>query len=353
MVKLVDTLVLGTSAFGRGGSTPSRGTDLKNNFFIIKEFVDSKVFKGLKEGKNMKSIELGTFALIVLFIGGMTIKHNDQVRADQQASDTLEQVRMKQDRDNKSRAMATTATIRHDGKSSTNTVFVSLDASSSFDGGNVADQIYFTRFVPDKNKPICAKYEENCTPRMGRGCECIEIQLDECGEEMYEPLCAEYEKDCSPVKGYNNIYRGNMGNIYSSANNDGCRCIDYLEVEVEYLDDCEYQVIDHSNRESYLKRAMSRVTPVPNQKKQYEPDTGLSYSWEQISGPSSEIQKYSKKSSMVLELEEGEYTFRCTVSDKYGAKDMATHRVIVTKEPNNPPEANIMGSVLLGKPSKK
>ena len=26
MVELVDTLVLGTSAFGRGGSTPSRGT---------------------------------------------------------------------------------------------------------------------------------------------------------------------------------------------------------------------------------------------------------------------------------------------------------------------------------------
>ena len=45
----------------------------------------------------MKSIELGTFALVVLFIGGMTMKHNDQVRADQQAAETLEQVRMKQE----------------------------------------------------------------------------------------------------------------------------------------------------------------------------------------------------------------------------------------------------------------
>jgi len=301
----------------------------------------------------MKSIELGTFALVVLFIGGMTMKHNDQVRADQQAAETLEQVRMKQERDNEANSMATKATIRHDGKSNTNTVFVSLDASSSFDGGNVADQIYFTRFVPDKSKPICAKYEENCTPRMGRGCECVEIQLDECGEEMYEPLCAEYEDDCNPSRGYNNIYRGNMGNIFSGSQDSGCRCVDYLEVDVEYIDDCQYQVVDHANRQGYLKRLMSEVTPVPNQKKQYEPDTGLSYSWEQLSGPSSDVQKYSKKSSMVLELGAGEYMFRCTVADKYGAKDVATHRVIVTKEPNNPPEANIMGGVLLGNPNKK
>ncbi len=37
MVELVDTLVLGTSAFGRGGSTPSRGT-----FFLaqlVKHFI--------------------------------------------------------------------------------------------------------------------------------------------------------------------------------------------------------------------------------------------------------------------------------------------------------------------------
>ena len=35
MVELVDTLVLGTSAFGRGGSTPSRGTDNNNNYNSI------------------------------------------------------------------------------------------------------------------------------------------------------------------------------------------------------------------------------------------------------------------------------------------------------------------------------
>tara|TARA_Y100000590_G_scaffold452446_1_gene595625 strand:+ start:487 stop:660 length:174 start_codon:yes stop_codon:yes gene_type:complete len=51
MVELVDTLVLGTSAFGCEGSNPSCGTQLKNNFFITKEFVDSKVFKGVKEKK--------------------------------------------------------------------------------------------------------------------------------------------------------------------------------------------------------------------------------------------------------------------------------------------------------------
>ena len=51
MVELVDTLVLGTSIFGCEGSNPSCGTDLKNNFFITKEFVDSKVYKGVKEKK--------------------------------------------------------------------------------------------------------------------------------------------------------------------------------------------------------------------------------------------------------------------------------------------------------------
>ena len=50
MVELVDTLVLGTSAFGRQGSSPCCGT-VKNNFFIMKEFVDSKVFKRIKEKK--------------------------------------------------------------------------------------------------------------------------------------------------------------------------------------------------------------------------------------------------------------------------------------------------------------
>ena len=63
-------------------------------------------------------------------------------------------------------------------------------------------------------------------------------------------------------------------------------------------------------------------------------------------------QKYSKESSMILELGEGEYMYRCTVTDKYGAKDIATHRVIVTKEPNNPPEANIEAGVVLSKPGK-
>ena len=98
---------------------------------------------------------------------------------------------------------------------------------------------------------------------------------------------------------------------------------------------------------------MSGVTPVPNQKKQYEPDTGLKYKWEQLSGPSSDVQKYATKSSMVLELEEGVYTFRCTVTDNYGKSDAASHRVIVTKEPNNPPEANIMGVVHSGNPNNK
>ena len=35
MVELVDTLVLGTSAFGRGGSTPSRGTHKKIDIYDI------------------------------------------------------------------------------------------------------------------------------------------------------------------------------------------------------------------------------------------------------------------------------------------------------------------------------
>ena len=301
----------------------------------------------------MKSIELGTFAFVVFFIGVMTMEHNNQIREDQQAAETLDQVRMKQERDNEANSMATKATIRHDGKGKTNTVFVSLDASSSFDGGNAADQVYFTRFVPDKSKPICAEYEENCTPRMGRGCECVDIQLDECGDEMYEPLCAEYEDDCDSNRGYTNIYKGNRGYIAGSRSGNDCRCIEYLEVDVEYLDDCQYQVVDHSNRQGYLKRLMSGVTPVPNQKKQYEPDTQLKYKWEQISGPSSDVQKYATKSSMELELGEGVYTFRCTVTDNYGDRDVASHRVIVTKEPNNPPEANIMGGVLLGNPNKK
>ena len=301
----------------------------------------------------MKSIELGTFALVVLFIGGMTIKHNDQIREDQQAAETLEQVRMKQERDNEANSMATKAIIRHDGKSKTNTVFVSLDASSSFDGGNAADQVYFTRTVPDKSKPICAEYEENCTPSMGRGCECVEIQLDACGDEMYEPLCAEYADDCDSNRGYTNIYKGNGGYTEGS---DDCRCIEYLEVEVEYLDDCQYQAVDHAKRQSYLKRLMSGVVPDLNQRKQYEPDN-LKYRWEQTSGPKpkSDVQKYATQSSMVLELGEGVYTFKCTVSDSYDKPmtDVATHRVIVTAEPNNPPEAYIKGVVHSGNPNKK
>ena len=39
MVELVDTLVLGTSAFGCQGSNPCCGTR-KNNFLFTEEFVD-------------------------------------------------------------------------------------------------------------------------------------------------------------------------------------------------------------------------------------------------------------------------------------------------------------------------
>ena len=112
----------------------------------------------------MKPIEIGTFAFMVFFIAVMTMEHNEQVTQDQRAGETLDQVRMKQERDKEANAMATKATVRHDGKKGTNTVFVSLDASSSFDGGNVADQVYFNRYVPDKTKPICLEYEKNCTP---------------------------------------------------------------------------------------------------------------------------------------------------------------------------------------------
>ena len=288
----------------------------------------------------MKPIELGTFALLVIFVAGMTMKHNEQVKEDQQAAQTLEQVRIKQTRDKEANTMATKATVKHDNNSSTSTVIVSLNASSSFDGGNVADQVYFNRYVPDKTKPICAEYEKNCTPRMGRGCECVEIQLDECGDEMYEPLCTKYQEGCDASKDYNNIYRGNMGNIGGA--ND-CRCVEYLEVLVEYVDDCEYQVVPDMQREAYLKAHMW------NSSMQYEADGGLTYSWEQVSGPSSDVQKYSKNASMELTLGEGEYAFRCTVTDKYGARDAATHRVLVSKEANNPPEANITGKVLLKK----
>ena len=282
----------------------------------------------------MKLTELGTFAVLALFVAGMTLQHNDQIKDNQRAADTLEQVRMKQENDKKADEMATKATIRHDGKKGTKTVFVSLDASSSFDGGNVADQVYFERYVPDKNKPICAEYDENCIPRMGRPCECLEIQLDECGDKMFEPLCAEYEENC-------NIDR------------EDCRCLDYLEVLVEYVDDCEYQIIEHKNRENFLKAKMYNVTSVSNQVNSYEPDKSLSYSWEQLSGPKTDVKKYKDNSSMTLELGEGEYMFKCTVADAYGAKDAISHRVIVTKEPNNPPEANITGTVFRQNPNKK
>ena len=237
-------------------------------------------------------------------------------------------------RDKEADGMATKATIRHDGKKGTKTVFVSIDASSSFDGGNVADQIYFERYVPDKSKPICAEYDKNCIPRIGRDCECLEIELDECGDEMYEPLCARYEDNCN------------------SKIND-CRCLDYLEVLVEYIDDCEYQVLDHKNRQDFLKGKMYNVRSVSNQVNNYEEDKGLKYSWEQISGPTSDLQKYKNNSSMTLELGEGEFVFRCTVTDAYGAKDAAIHRVLVTKEPNNEPEANINGTVFRQNPNKK
>ena len=58
MVELVDTLVLGTSALGRGGSTPSRGTIKMNKikfillFIIINSFIISQDYKEIIYLKN-------------------------------------------------------------------------------------------------------------------------------------------------------------------------------------------------------------------------------------------------------------------------------------------------------------
>ena len=78
MVELVDTLVLGTSALGRGGSTPSRGTIKMNKikcillFIIINSFIISQDYKetiylhngSIIKGEIIKKTEDGTITVI-------------------------------------------------------------------------------------------------------------------------------------------------------------------------------------------------------------------------------------------------------------------------------------------------
>ena len=72
MVELVDTLVLGTSAFGRGGSTPSRGTILlvSEDIFIFKVNFPLKIKREvlLFISHNINNLLLITFHIITLFI---------------------------------------------------------------------------------------------------------------------------------------------------------------------------------------------------------------------------------------------------------------------------------------------
>ena len=260
----------------------------------------------------MKLAELGIVALLVVFIGGMTYTHQENIKENKKKALLFEITKQEDQEKQDFLDLAFVETIEHDSDSSSNTVYVTLDASSSFDGGNVADKLVKTVNVPDTKKPKCAEYE--CDSKTGRNCDCIKYEVDECENTIYEPMCAEYEKGCD----YNKIER--------------CTCIENMTMLVEYIDDCEYTILPHDKRVNYLKKKM---------KSEYKGDD-VTYSWSVIQGDVEIPKDKQTEAALVLELSEGSYEFSCIITDPYGATDVAVQTVIIKNEPNNAPEANIM-----------
>jgi len=293
----------------------------------------------------MKLVELGTFALLVLFIGGMTLTNKEKLAAEKnEVEDRKESIELAQ---RLAAIEANTAkyTVKHDQKLETNSVYAMLDAGASFDAGNAAE--FLTVKVPSYNedRPICLKWNDECsnsrsalylsTPglnnRSNNGlfednkCECEEYAEDDCGDQIFEQKCAKYKKSCE--------------------GEENCPCDEWAWDVIDYVDACEYKKLDHEGRRNYVSNR------VPNHL-----EDELTYLWEKQSGPPLNVDlfnKYKDKQVLKLELIQGEYTFSCTVSDPYGFESYLEKDVNVGAEPNNNPEVYIGYNTLGGESLKE
>ena len=281
----------------------------------------------------MKLVELGTFAILVLFIGGMTLTNQERLDAEkQEVKDRKETIELEQ---RLAALEANTAkfTVTHDQKLETNWVHAMLDAGTSFDAGNAAQFIKVK--VPSYNddKPICIKWNKECadsrttvyvpTPGLhnkannglfeDNKCECEEYATDDCGDRIYEQECAKYLKSCE--------------------GEENCMCDEWAWNIIDYVDACEYRKLDHEGRRDYVTSRLPNLL-----------QDELTYSWEQQSGPALNqdlFNHYKNDKVLKLELTQGDYTFSCTVTDPYGFESYLEKDINVAAEPNNDPEVFI------------
>ena len=273
----------------------------------------------------MKLVEVGTFILLVLFIAGMTVKHQEQIQIDKQRVEDYYKGLELEVALAETEANTETVIINHDRDLSTNSVFVTLSADG-FDGGNAAQYLFVTRDVDNESKPRCDKWSDSKT------CEdpsdiydadyfsdCCEIPLlDECGKQTYEPACAEYEEGCDVL---NNL--------------DDCFCIKDRQETVEYVKDCDYRKGDYSEKKDYVTGGMrGRLVE----------DKDLTYSWERVTGPEPVFSSDMEDASVTMELVQGKYVFKCIVVDPYGYQTSISKNVTVKPEPNNKPEISLGAS---------
>ena len=281
----------------------------------------------------MKLVEAGTFALLVLFVGGMTVTHQERLQAKKdQAKSRKETMRLEKDLREKL-ADTVTGTVTHDHDSETTVTYIALDASRSFDAGNAPEFHTVDIKVYDETKPKCIKWEEDCydsrstvlvpTPGLGNrmnnglfedeACECKEYEVDDCGDRVYEQECEIYDEDCE--------------------DDEFCRCVKLAWETVNYVDACEYKKLNHQERQRYVNRM------VPG-----HIEDELTYSWAYLDGPAIDkdlFDKYKEDKVLKLELKAGDYTFECTVTDPYSVKTIVQKNVSIVSEPNNEPEVYI------------
>jgi hypothetical protein len=274
----------------------------------------------------MKLVELGTFGLLVLFVAGMTLQNQGRLQAKEDQADARQETTELEDRLAELEAKTSIYTVTHDHKSATNTVYATLDADNSFDAGSAAQYHFVTVPVYNEDKPICIKWEEGCSERSNndlfeeKRCECEEYLEDDCGDQIYLPECSKYREDC--------------------IDEEDCDCVKYATKTIDYVDACEYLKLDHEGRRGYVRRHVANAA--------YD---DLTYSWEQVNGPEIDrelFDQYKEKKSLKLELLQGDYRFRCTITDPYNYESSITKDVKVISEPNNAPEAYISGGYLVG-----
>ena len=268
----------------------------------------------------MRLVELGTFGLLVLFVAGMTVQNQERLQAKEDEVEARHETIELEERLAELEANTKAYTIAHDQQLETNTVYATLDASVSFDAGSAAQYHFVTVPVYNEDKPICVKWEDGCDDRSNNGlfeelnCECDEYLEDDCGDQIYEQECAKYRKDC--------------------IDEEDCDCVKYATKTIDYVDACEYLKLDHEGRRGYVRRYVANAV--------YD---DLTYSWEKVTGPAMEdpeLFEESKNSSVLtVKLSQGDYRFRCTVTDPYQYQSSLTKDVKVVAEPNNAPEVEI------------